>query len=288
MKLTVDDHDRDKAGLTYVYPVVSRRARGVSVGINLNTNNACNWRCVYCQVPGLVFGKAPAVDLDLLEDELRGLLTPIVRGDWMERHVPEGSRRLNDVAFSGNGEPTTSPAFEEAVERVERVLGELELLGEIQVVLITNGSLMGRASVQRGLARLARLNGRVWFKLDAATDAGQERLNSNRAGVARSLENLELAAGLCPTWVQTMAMDWNGPTLGGKDGAAGDEATEAYLALLAQALERGVELEGVLLYGLARPSHQPEAGELRALPLERLESLAERIRALGLEVTVSA
>jgi wyosine [tRNA(Phe)-imidazoG37] synthetase (radical SAM superfamily) len=55
-RLTVADHDRGSAGLTYVYPVVSRRAGGVSVGINLNVNNACNWRCIYCQVPGLTRG----------------------------------------------------------------------------------------------------------------------------------------------------------------------------------------------------------------------------------------
>ena len=71
MKLTTFDHDRDKAGLRYVYPVVSRRACGVSIGINLNTDNACNWRCVYCQVPGLVRGAAPTVELARLEEELR-------------------------------------------------------------------------------------------------------------------------------------------------------------------------------------------------------------------------
>jgi len=281
VRLRVDDHDRDSAGLTHVYPVVSRRAGGVSVGINLNTNNACNWRCVYCQVPGLVFGKAPPVDLDLLERELRGFLERVVHGDWMERHVPEGARRLNDVAFSGNGEPTSSPHFEGAVERAERVLTDLGLAGRIQVVLITNGSLMGRPGVQRAVQRLARLNGRVWFKLDSATAAGQERLNANRAGVERALAGLETAAGLCPTWIQTMALDWGGPTLSGAE-------EEAYLELLSGLVRRGVGVRGVLLYGLARRSHQPEAPELRALPAAELERLAGRIRALGLEVAVSA
>ncbi len=49
--LSASDHDRDATGMQYVYAVVSRRAGGVSVGINLNPNNACNWACVYCQVP---------------------------------------------------------------------------------------------------------------------------------------------------------------------------------------------------------------------------------------------
>ena len=57
--LTVDDHRRDSAGMRYVYPVLSRRARGVSIGINLNPNNACNWRCVYCQDSSAQFSGVP-------------------------------------------------------------------------------------------------------------------------------------------------------------------------------------------------------------------------------------
>ena len=102
-------HDRDVAGMTYVYPVVSRRARGVSLGVNLNVNNACNWRCIYCQVPNLKRGGPPPLDLALLEDELHRMLTEILHGDFMASSVPEGMRRLNDIALSGNGEPTSSP-----------------------------------------------------------------------------------------------------------------------------------------------------------------------------------
>ena len=73
-RLSVVDHDREAAGLTYVYPVVSRRARGVSIGVNLNVNNACNWQCIYCQVPDLRRGGPPAVDLDRLREELTSFL----------------------------------------------------------------------------------------------------------------------------------------------------------------------------------------------------------------------
>jgi wyosine [tRNA(Phe)-imidazoG37] synthetase (radical SAM superfamily) len=278
VRLSVDDHDRSSAGLTYVYPVVSRRAGGVSVGINLNPNNACNWRCVYCQVPGLVLGQAPAVDLELLERELGGFLGQVVRGDWLERSAPPGARRLADVAFSGNGEPTGSPQLLEAFECAGRVLDGLGL--DLPLVLITNGSLMARPEVQRALRRLAELSGRVWFKLDSATDEGQARINSSAAGAARALKNLETAARLAPTWIQTLAMDWDGPTLAGAE-------EEAYLELLAGLVRRGVDVRGVLLYGLARPSHQPEAAELRALPAAELERLARRIEALGLPVSVA-
>jgi wyosine [tRNA(Phe)-imidazoG37] synthetase (radical SAM superfamily) len=142
--LTTTDHDRGSAGLTYVYPVVSRRARGVSVGINLNPNKACNWRCIYCQVPGLVRGKGPAIDLAVLRAELRGLLREIVRGDYLTKNVPEEARRLNDIAFSGDGEPTSSPQLLEALEIVAEVRSELGLGPEVRTIFITNGSLVDR------------------------------------------------------------------------------------------------------------------------------------------------
>ena len=89
--LSPANHDRDNAGLTYVYPVVSRRANGVSIGINLNTSNACNWRCIYCQVPDLKRGNAPPVNLAQLEMELRGFLDEAKLGEFMLKHVPESA-----------------------------------------------------------------------------------------------------------------------------------------------------------------------------------------------------
>jgi wyosine [tRNA(Phe)-imidazoG37] synthetase (radical SAM superfamily) len=266
--------------MTYVYPVVSRRARGVSVGVNLNTNNACNWRCVYCQVPGLVYGKGPEIDLALLERELHAMLFAIARGDYLERHVAPGSRRLNDVAFSGNGEPTSSPSFPAAVDVAVRVLDELGLKGDVRIVLITNGSLVHQPAVRAALAVLGAHAGEVWYKLDSATDAGAAHLNDDRAGRARALANLRLAAAACPTWIQTMMLARNG---------AGPSAEErsAYLDAVSALVAEGVPLAGVHLYGLERASHQPEAPELAPLDPETLRAFADEIRARGLRVELS-
>ena len=280
MRLSTRVHDRDAAGLTYVYPVVSRRSRGVSVGVNLNTNNACNWRCVYCQVPGLVLGKAPEIDLGLLERELDLMLDALTNGDYMERHVPPSSRRINDVAFSGNGEPTSSPQFAQAVALVERTLARFDLAGRVKIVVITNGSLIHTPEVQEGLRRMSRANGEVWFKLDRATEAGQASVNSNRAGVARTRKNLALCTELCPTWVQTIAFAHRGQP-------PAEEEQAGYLAFLTEALRDGVALRGVHLYGLARPSYQPEAPDLSPLPAAWMEGFAARIRACGVEVRLS-
>ena len=106
--LTTSNHDRDVAGLKYVYPVLSRRAGGLSIGINFNTNNACNWRCIYCQVPDLKIGAAPEMNFQLLEQELRYFLDDVLNGDFYQRfQVDENKRTIKDIAISGNGEPTS-------------------------------------------------------------------------------------------------------------------------------------------------------------------------------------
>ncbi len=278
--LSVHDHRRDIAGLTYVYPVVSRRAGGVSVGVNLNTNSACNWRCVYCQVPGLVRGAAPKVDLDLLESELEFLLRQIVRGDYLERNVAEGARRLNDIALSGNGEPTSAREFDQVVERIGQVRRRLGLSDSIKTILITNGSLLHRPEIKAGLSRLRDLAGEVWFKLDRGSVFERERLNGTSISNARVMQRLAIAARLCSTWIQTCMF--------ALDGVAPSAATvQEYLELLQLALARELQVKGVLLYGLARVSQQPEAQRLSPVSGDWLDQLAARIRLLGLPVLVT-
>jgi hypothetical protein len=147
-------------------------------------------------------------------------------------------------------------------------------------VLITNGSLMRRTGVQRGVKKLAALNGEVWFKLDRATDAGVRAVNNARTGMGRIRVSLSLAAGLCPTWIQTcqFAVDGVGP----------DEAeSQAYVEFLRSCMSEGIVLQGVLLYSLARESFQPEARHLSRLSPEQLENFAGPIRAMGLAVKVT-
>jgi wyosine [tRNA(Phe)-imidazoG37] synthetase (radical SAM superfamily) len=280
VQLSVADHDRSSEGLRYVYAVVSRRSGGVSVGVNLNPNNACNWACIYCQVPDLTLGRAPEIDLARLERELRGLLEEIVRGDWLTRRVPEGARRLNDVAFSGNGEPTTSPQFAEAVETVGAALRDFALIGEITLLLITNGTQIGRPAVDEGLVELAQLGGEVWFKLDSATAEGARHTCGHPVDPERHLERLRRSAELCPTWIQTcvFALDGEPPS---------EAEQQAYLASVRQLVREGTPLRGVQLYGLARPSLQPAADRLTALPAEWLEAFARAVESCGLTVQAS-
>jgi len=278
--LNVVNHDRNSAAMRYVYPVVSRRAGGVSVGINLNPNNACNWRCIYCQVPDLARGTAPPVDLALLETELRSFLNELLHGDFMQTRVPEGARRINDIALSGNGEPTSAAEFPDVIGLIARVRRELTLPEEVKTVLITNGSLLHRPEVQQGLRDMATMRGEVWFKVDRASEAGMLRVNDTHVRLDKVRENLIATIDVCPTWLQTcwFALDGEPPTRQDEDD---------YLDFVAGLLRDGQSLCGVLLYGLARPSLQQEAPRLSALPASRLQHFADRIAGLGLPVKVS-
>ena len=272
--LTIHDHSRDSAGMKYVYPVVSRRAGGVSVGINLNVNNACNWACIYCQVPDLKRGGPPAIDLPRLEAELHEFLREAVSGDFLDKNAPPGFRKLVDVAFSGNGEPTSAREFPDAVDIAGRQLEQFGLLGTVKLRLITNGSLLHQASVQRGIARIGELGGEVWFKIDRGTAAGILRVNGTHTTPGKLRKAVSTCAQLAPTWVQTCLFAIDGKPI---DAAEFD----AYLELVASIRNR---IEGVHLYGLARPSLQPEAARLSALSAESLSSFAQRIAALGVRV----
>jgi wyosine [tRNA(Phe)-imidazoG37] synthetase (radical SAM superfamily) len=280
-KLSTTDHSRDIAGLKYVYPVLSRRAGGLSIGINFNTNNACNWRCVYCQVPDLVRGAAPVMDFQLLEDELRFFLDNVLNGNFFDQfNVPEQQRVIKDIAISGNGEPTSLKGFARAVQLVGQLGKEFKVLPSSHFVLISNGSLMHQAEVQQGLKILNDYQGQVWFKLDSATESGRQKINDTRQSNKKTLENLNLSADLCETRIQTCVLDFL------SDAERSSEKT-AYLELLREMQQNAVKVRKIMLYTVARHSLQPEAERIRKTGAEEMDLLASLLLEIGYHVECS-
>ena len=277
--LTTENHDRDLRGYKYVYPVVSRRAGGLSVGINLNTNNACNWRCIYCQVPNLVRGAPLPVSLPDLKFELTSFLQKILVGNYLSEEIPEEMRRLNDIAFSGNGEPTSSPNFSDVVELVAQARSDLSVDASVKTVLITNGSLIHQKHVQLGIGQLKTITGEVWFKVDSVTKEGVARINDSPFSLRKTSSNLETVASLCDTWIQTCVFDFDGLP-------PSEHEQNSYLKFLRD-VALNAKVRGVLLYGVARKSYQPEAPRISRLDLSWLESFSKKILDLGLAVKIS-
>ena len=279
--LDTSDHSRDKVGLTYVYPVLSRRSGGISIGINLNINNACNWSCIYCQVPNLIRGNAPSVNLDKLEHELRNFLADVIYGDFYDREeVPAALRMIKDIAVSGNGEPTTVGEFDQVINSIELVLKEYGLLNAVKCVLITNGSMVNRATVKKGLRKLSQINGEVWFKVDSATPAGIARINQVKGSNTSTLKRLKTCSELCPTLIQTCVFSYNNKP-------PSKIETGAYINFLKATISRSIPIKGVLLYGIERPSMQRDADKLKKVTQKWLNGFERDIKDMPLNIIVT-
>jgi wyosine [tRNA(Phe)-imidazoG37] synthetase (radical SAM superfamily) len=183
-----------------------------------------------------------------------------------------------DIAFSGDGEPTTSQAFSACIDVVHDVLIQFKLLHQIVVRVISNGSQMHRPHVLSAVKKLSAMNGEVWFKLDAGTATDILRINDVNLQPEQHLSKLLKCATYCPTWIQTCVFKYHGylPT---------EDHLNAYLACLKKVQH---QIQGVLLYGVARASFQSEAPWIEQLDNSELSSIAKRIEALGIQVKVSA
>ena len=281
-KLTTNEHSRDVAGLKYVYPVVSRRAGGLSIGINFNTNNACNWRCIYCQVPDLVRGAAPEMDFILLEKELRYFLDYVLKGTFYDDfNVSQQHRVIKDIAISGNGEPSSLKQFDKAIASIGKIATQMEVLPKSKFVLITNGSLMHLKSVQLGLKVFHDYQGQVWFKLDSATESGRKKINDTKQTNSKILANLQIASSLCETRLQSCLIDY-------LDEYDSKREQIAFLQFLEEVKRKNIKIAKVMLYTVARPSLQPEAELLSKVSENSLIKLADKIKYLGYRVSISA
>lgn len=201
--LSIADHSRSFKNFSYVYPVVSRRSNGISLGINLNLNNACNWRCVYCQVEGLVRGRPDSINLAKLESELDQMLNWIIHGDFVQEFAPAALQRFNDICLSGNGEPTLSVNFGAVCAIIAKLRLKYKLSNQVKTILISNGSEVHKTQVQEGLKIIAANNGEVWFKIDRGSINGISRVNQVTLSQESILQRLAISSSICPTQIQS-------------------------------------------------------------------------------------
>jgi wyosine [tRNA(Phe)-imidazoG37] synthetase (radical SAM superfamily) len=211
-------HERTFENFRFVYPVLSRRAHGLSLGVNLNPDKVCNFDCIYCQVDRTSAAETTFVDTRQLLDELDIGLRMILSGDIYHTNkfhqTPPELRRLNDIAFSGDGEPTTYRNFDvlmaECVEIKRR-----HRLDDVKMVLITNASMFHREHVQRGLAILDANNGEIWAKLEAGTEPYYKLVDRTTIPFQQILDNITAAAQVRLLVIQALFMRVHGesPTL---------------------------------------------------------------------------
>jgi len=267
------EHHRTWRDNLYVYPVISRRSGGLSIGVNLNPDKACNFDCVYCQVDRTVPPVVRQVDPSRLRDELEYTVRAAADGSLFEdahfRDVPPSHRRINDIAFSGDGEPTTSPHFLAAVEMaagIRRSLG----LDDVKLVLITDAAYLHKPEVRAALAVMDANNGEIWAKLDAGTESYYQMINRPNVPLQTVLDNILEAARVRPVVIQSLWMNVNGEP-------PPNAEIDAFAEHLCDMLAAGGLIKLVQIYTIARRTAEPWVTPLDDAGLERI---AVRVRAI--------
>ena len=269
----VTDHRRCWRECLYVYPVISRRAGGVSVGVNLNIDKRCTFGCVYCQVNRRLHRPTTDVDPARLQRELDETLAAILNGElWREERfekTPPEMRRINDIAFSGDGEPTCLPNFDQAVAAAVEALRGNNLPGKVKIVVITNASRLDQPQVLRALPLLDANGGEFWVKLDAGTEEFFKKINRPAAGLTLDTicRNILSVAKDRPVVIQTLLF-----RLYGKPPADGE--IRAYCQRLQDILDAGGKIRLVQIHTVARNPAEPFVSYL---PEEELRALAVHI-----------
>jgi len=229
-----NSHPRNFASNRYVYPVISRRSQGLSLGINLNPNKACNFDCPYCQVdrrpPSLlvpeksILTNSPEksnlytlnnfppvqnddnIDLNILEDELiQALLGFDFKGVCQFeqfKDVPAENKILQDIALSGDGEPTAVKEFEEVCKLLLKLQHQSPLT--FRLVLISNSTLFSKPSVVRGIEHLLALKGSIWAKLDAGNEDWYQLVNKSKIPYTSIVQNIKFLGQKFPLSLQTL------------------------------------------------------------------------------------
>ncbi len=273
------DHRRQMAENRYVYAVVSRRSRGVSIGVNLNPDKVCNFDCIYCQVDRTTPGADRDVELPRLREELETALDLVTSGELFTldrfRATPRGLRRLNDIAFSGDGEPTTCREFLQVVEMAAELKRGRGLHG-VKLVLITNATMLHRPEVQQALKVLHANNGEVWAKLDAGTEAYYHEIERTTIPLRRVLDNILLAARAYPVVIQAMFL-----RLRGEPPPAAEQ--EAFCERLGEIVRAGGQIKLVQVYTVARRPAESFVTPLSDAEVDALAALVRRRTGLPAE-----
>ena len=241
-------HERSFETNRFVYPVLSRRSQGVSIGVNLNPDKICNFDCIYCQVDRTTTNETRFVEMQQLLEELDQMLALVSSGELFQSEhfsdVPKHLQRLNDIAFSGDGEPTTYKNFDEIIQACAE-LKQQHQLSDVKMVLITNASMFHREHVKRGLEIMDANQGEIWAKLDAGSDDYYQLIERTSIPFQQILDNLEAAAQVRPLVIQSLFMQVN-------QEAPTEKELELYCDRLAQILAAGGQISLVQVYTIAR------------------------------------
>ncbi|HEV2393986.1 MAG TPA: radical SAM protein [Verrucomicrobiae bacterium] len=269
---------RDFLDNRFVYAVVSARAHGLSVGVNINPDKACNFNCIYCEVHRNGDSPQP-LDVDLMAGELRKTLLLVRAGRLRERpwyrSLPDELLQLRHVALSGDGEPTLAPKFPEALQAIMhvRALGGFPFF---KLVLITNATGLDLPHVQEGLKHLTRSD-EVWAKLDGGSQAYLNKVNQADVPLEKVLANILMLGRQRSIVIQSLF-----PAIGEEEPSL--EEIEQYAKRLLELKKEGADISLVQIYSATRPSANSRCSHLPLRTLSRIAHSVRQITGLNAEV----
>ena len=271
---------RDFLNNRFVYIVLSPRAHGLSVGVNMNPDRHCDFDCVYCEVDRCQPTRETVLDTCVMAEELQRTLefvsSPQLHELSVYRNLPTDLLRLHHVTLSGDGEPTLAPKFMEALREVVhvRALGKFPFF---KLVLLTNCSGLDRPEVQQGLKLLTRQD-EVWAKLDGGTQEYLNKVNRpNGVPLEKILANILLVAKQRPVVIQSLF-----PAINGEEPPA--EEIEQFAMRLRQLKEQGAQIPLVQIYSATRPIQNAGCGHLPLRSLSRIAQVVRLVSGLKAEV----
>ena len=241
-----------------IYGPIRSRRLGRSLGLNASpiSYKLCSFNCVYCQ-----FGWTAVCTTDTAA-RLGDFPTPDDFGKELERAL-HGLKAVDNITFSGNGEPTLHPQFEELVDIAIQLKDEY--FPKAGLGVLSNSSTV---SVERVRKALAKLDFRI-MKLDAGELETFRRINRPCMGVdyrtiLNGLKSLEKVT------LQTMFVD-------GTTQNTGDREVREWIKVVGE-----IQPMKAQIYSLHRP---PAETSLREVPADRLRGIAARTgKATGVAV----
>jgi wyosine [tRNA(Phe)-imidazoG37] synthetase (radical SAM superfamily) len=261
---------RDFLDNRFVYAVISPRARGLSVGVNVNPDKRCNFDCVYCEVNRNEPARESRLDLPMMVAELEQTLALVKSGGLRERpcyrNAPPELLELRHVTLSGDGEPTLCPNFVEVVEAVVHLRARGRF-AYFKLVLLTNATGLDRPEVAHGLS-LFTPRDEIWAKFEAGTQVYMDRVNRPDCSLEKIQASILDLARRRPVILQSLF-----PAINGEAPSASE--IEAFAQRLRELKEAGAKIPLVQIYSATRPTPHSECGHL---PLRTLSHIAQRVR----------
>lgn len=274
ISLGTSEHPRLSEYQRLVYPVVSRRSGGLSLGINLNPDKKCSFNCIYCQVDREKKITGLKVDTERIITELNHWLGVLEQNDWTYKGF-----LLRDISIAGDGEPTTVKVLPQLLSETIKAKKEFKL-NDCKIILFTNASKLNRQDLLSVLDLFFGNKGEIWCKFDFWDAESFKAINRSGMSVEKLIHNIKIVGQRFPLTLQSCFFSW-------QDEVFSDEKYRGYIELVQRMIHEGVKIERIQAYTLARRPSDSRAGAWSDAEMNQLTLFLGRFISVPIEAYYS-